>query len=466
MNKDILIGKSDRQIRLLGSLGNRHGMITGATGTGKTVSLMVMAEGFSRMGTPVFVADVKGDMSALSQAGEHKDKIIERAERIGIDDFDFEANPVELWDIWGERGLPVHATVHEIGATLMGRMLDLSDTQEGVLEIAFYYADKNDIHLEDIDDLRELMLTINDNRERVSAEYGLVGSSSIAAIQRALLRLDADGVAKFFGTPTLKLSDLMRCDENDHGIINILSAESLILKPKAYSTFLLWLLTELFDKLPEAGDMDHPKMVFFFDEAHLLFDDCPPALLQRVEQVVRLIRSKGVGVYFCSQSPDDVPESILGQLGNRVQHALRAFTPRDQKAVKAAAETFADNPDIDVREVITNLGVGEALVSMLNVDGIPEPVEKAIIAPPRCRMGTIDENERDAIIQASDLRDSYIVEHVNVDDMTIEEVRERLYYQVESDDEPEPESDDEPVDTPVERRYTIGDFFNRLLGLK
>jgi uncharacterized protein len=463
MNKDILIGKSNRQIRLLGALGNRHGMIAGATGTGKTVSLMVMAEGFSRMGTPVFVADVKGDMSALSQAGEHKDKIIERAERIGIDDFSFDANPVELWDIWGENGLPVRAAIHNIGPALMARMLELNDTQTGVLEIAFYYANQNDMYIKTVDDMRKLMRIINDEREQVSAEYGLVGGSSIAAIQRSLLRLESDGVATFFGSPNMELSDLIRCNEDGHGIINILAAESLILKPKAYSTFLLWLLTELFNKLPEAGDMDHPKMVFFFDEAHLLFDDCPPALLQRVEQVVRLIRSKGVGIYFCSQSPDDIPETILGQLGNRVQHALRAFTPRDQKAVRAAAETFADNPDINVREIITNLGVGEALVSMLNAAGIPEPVEKAIIAPPRCRMGTITNNEREAIIEASELHDKYTVE--DIDSLTDEQIRERLYYKVEQDEPVESDESESDVDNSEPYRYTMGDFFKRLFGV-
>jgi uncharacterized protein len=395
MNDDrILLGKGRQPVHLLAKYGNRHGLVAGATGTGKTVSLMVMAEGFSRLGVPVFMADVKGDVAGLAMPGVMNDKLKQRVAQIGVDGYVNEASPVIFWDVFGKAGHPVRTTVSEIGPTLLSRILQLNDTQAGVLEIAFKLADDRGLLLLDLDDLRALLGFVADNRKEISSAYGLVSAASIAAIQRALLTLDRDGGAALLGEPALDLADLMRTDLNGRGVISILAAEQLILKPRLYSTFLLWLLSELFENLPEVGDLDRPKLVFCFDEAHLLFDDAPAALRERVEQVVRIIRSKGVGVYFCSQFPDDVPNEILGQLGNRVQHALRAYTPRDQKAVRTAAETFVPNPALDVAAVIGQLGVGEALVSTLQDKGVPSPVERALIAPPRCRMGAITPEER------------------------------------------------------------------------
>jgi hypothetical protein len=379
---------------LLARYGNRHGLVAGATGTGKSVTLMVMAEGFSRLGVPVFLADVKGDLAGLCQAGAPHERISQRVEQIGMSDYRQEANPVVFWDIYGELGHPVRCSISEMGPTLLGRVLELNDTQTGVLDIVFKLADEQGLLLIDMDDLRALLGFVADNRKEISTEYGLVSAQSVAAIQRQLLRLESDGGKQFFGEPALDLNDFMRQDMSGRGVVNVMAADKLILKPRLYSSFLLWMLSELFENLPEVGDLDRPKMVFFFDEAHLLFGDCPPALLQRVEQVVRLIRSKGVGVYFCSQNPDDIPGAVLGQLGNRVQHALRAFTPRDQKAVRTAAETFASNPNLDVAKVIGELGVGEALVSTLQDKGIPLPVERTLICPPRCRIGAITPEER------------------------------------------------------------------------
>ncbi len=394
---DILIGKGEAQVHLLGKYGNRHGLVAGATGTGKTVSLMVLAEGFSRLGVPVFMADVKGDVAGLAMAAVVNPKITERVAAIGIEDYTPAASPVVFWDLYGANGHPVRATVSEIGPTLLARMLELNDTQAGVLDIAFKLADDQGLLLLDLADLRAVLGFVAASRKEISTTYGLVSTPSIGAIQRALLRLETDGGEQFFGEPALALEDLMRTDPSGRGVINILAAERLILKPRLYSTFLLWLLSELFESLPEVGDLDQPKLVFMFDEAHLLFDDAPPALLQRVEQVVRIIRSKGVGVYFCSQYPDDVPDAILGQLGNRIQHALRAFTPRDQKAVRVAAETFRANPKLDVADTISQLGVGEALVSTLMDKGIPMPVERTLVAPPRARIGSITAAERLAV---------------------------------------------------------------------
>ncbi|KAA2285546.1 helicase HerA-like domain-containing protein [Arenimonas fontis] len=396
---DILIGQGEQPVRLLGRYGNRHGLVAGATGTGKSVTLMVMAEGFSRLGVPVVMADVKGDIAGLAVAGTPNPKIEERLRTIGLEGYANEASPVVFWDLFGKLGHPLRTTVSEVGPTLMGRMLELNDTQAGVLDIAFKLADDRGLLLLDLDDLRALLGFVAEARREISQAYGLVSPQSIAAIQRALLRLEQDGGKQFFGEPALQLADLMRQDMSGRGIVNLIAADQLILRPRLYSSFLLWLLSELFETLPEVGDLDVPKLVFFFDEAHLLFDDCPPALRQRVEQVVRLIRSKGVGVYFCSQNPDDVPDEVLGQLGNRVQHALRAFTPRDQKAVRAAAETFVPNPNLDVARVIGELGVGEALVSTLQDKGVPMPVQRTLICPPRCRMGTISEEER-AVVRA------------------------------------------------------------------
>jgi uncharacterized protein len=394
---EILIGKGEKPVKLLAKYGNRHGLVAGATGTGKTISLIVLAEGFSRLGVPVFIADVKGDVSGMAMPGTLNEKIGRRIAEIGIEDYTQEACPVLFWDLYGKTGHPVRATVSEIGPTLLGRILELNDIQTGVLEVVFKMADENGLLLLDLDDLRALLGFVADNRKEISTQFGLVSTQSIAAIQRSLLSMEREGGETFFGEPALELSDLMRTDLSGRGIVNVLTADQLILKPRLYSSFLLWLLSELFENLPEVGDLDKPRLVFCFDEAHLLFDDATPALRQRVEQVIRIIRSKGVGVYFCSQFPDDVPNEILGQLGNRIQHALRAYTPRDQKAVRTAAETFVANPRLNVAEVISQLGVGEALVSTLQEKGIPMPVEQTIICPPRCRMGTITPEERTVV---------------------------------------------------------------------
>jgi uncharacterized protein len=403
---EILVGKSDQDVWLHARYANRHGMIAGATGTGKSVSLMVLAEGFSKIGVPVFLADVKGDLAGLAQAGVMNDKLKSRIDQLGID-WTANSNPVVFWDIYGKLGHPVRATISDMGPHLLGRLLELNDTQQGVLEVVFRAADDEGLLILDLKDLRAMLNFASDHAKDISKHYGLISPASLAAIQRALLSLEESGADHFFGEPALDLADFMRQDMSGRGIINVLAADQLILKPKLYSTFLLWMLSELFENLPEAGDLDRPKLVFFFDEAHLLFDDAPPALIQRIEQVVRLIRSKAVGVYFCSQNPDDVPQTVLGQLGNRVQHALRAFTPRDQKAVRAAAETFPPNPKVDVVAVITQLGVGEALVTTLQDHGIPLPVQQTLIAPPGSRIGTITEEERTTIRSRSPLGGKY-----------------------------------------------------------
>ena len=403
----ILLGMGDEPVFLHGRYGNRHGLVAGATGTGKTVSLMVLAEGFSRMGVPVFLADVKGDVSGLSMPGSLSAKIQERVASTGVEGYTPEASPVVFWDLYGRSGHPVRTTISEIGPMLLGRMLDLSDAQVGALEIAFALADDRGLLLLDLDDLRALLTFVSENRKDISAKYGLVSPQSIAAIQRGLLSLDREGGEALFGEPALELVDLMRTDLGGRGIVNVLAADQLILKPRLFSSFLLWLLSELFESLPEVGDLDKPRLVFIFDEAHLLFDDAPAALRDRVEQVVRLIRSKGVGVYFCSQYPDDVPGEILGQLGNRVQHALRAFTPRDQRAVRTAAETFVANPRLDVARVISTLAVGEALVSTLQEGGVPMPVQRTIMAPPRSRIGAITPEERATVRSRSPIGAKY-----------------------------------------------------------
>ena len=391
MTEPLFLGRAEGPVP---RFGNRHGLIAGATGTGKTVSLMVLAEAFSRIGTPVFIADVKGDVAGLAAAGTDSGKLRARLETLGVSDWKPEANPVIFWDLYGELGHPLRTTISEMGPVLLARVLELNDTQTGVLEVIFRLADDQGLVLLDLDDLRALLGLVQENARAISKQYGLVGASSIAAIQRALLQLEQAGGRHFFGEPALELADFLRQDMSGRGVINILAADKLILSPRLYSSFLLWLLSELFETLPEVGDVEQPKLVFIFDEAHLLFADCPAALRQRVEQVVRLIRSKGVGVYFCSQQPDDVPSEILGQLGNRIQHALRAFTPRDQKAVRTAAETFVPNPTFKVTEAITQLAVGEALVSTLQDRGVPMPVERTLMTAPHCRMGTISAEER------------------------------------------------------------------------
>jgi len=396
----IFIGKGTRPVYLQPKLANRHGLIAGATGTGKTVSLQILAEDFSRRGVPVFMADVKGDLSGLSQPGKDHPKLMERAATIGLADYAFEAFPVVFWDLFGKKGHRVRATISDMGPLLLARMLGLNETQEGVLYAVFKMADDQGMLLLDLKDLRALLTFAGENAKELTFEYGNIPRASVGAIQRRLLVLEQEGAKQFLGEPALELYDLIRTGANGYGNINILAADKLMQTPKLYATFLLWLLSELFEELPEVGDPDKPRLVFFFDEAHLLFDDAPKALVKKVEQVVRLIRSKGVGVYFVTQNPLDIPDSILGQLGNRIQHALRAFTPREQKAVRAAATTFRANPAFDAAGVIKELGVGEALVSTLGGKGIPGIVERTLIRPPASRLGPATMAERKAVMEA------------------------------------------------------------------
>ncbi len=401
MNDPILIAVANSPIYLLPKMANRHGLIAGATGTGKTVTLQTLAENFSARGVPVFMADVKGDLAGLSQPGGNNSKIVERVKELKIDDFKGEASPVIFWDVFGEQGHPVRATVSEMGPLLLGRLLELNETQEGVLNMVFKIADENGLLLLDLKDLRAMLQYVADNADQFQTQYGNISAASAGAIQRSLLALESQGADKFFGEPALNLQDLIQT-EGGKGIINILAADRLMQKsPKVYATFLLWMLSELFETLPEIGDPEKPKLVFFFDEAHLLFTDIAKPVEEKIEQMVRLIRSKGVGVYFVSQNPLDIPDVVLGQLGNRVQHALRAFTPRDQKAVLAAAETFRQNPKFKIDKVITELGVGEALVSMLDENGSPEIVERAKIVPPRSQIGAITPEQRKEIVSSS-----------------------------------------------------------------
>lgn len=407
MTGKLLIGLGEQPQTITLNLANRHGLIAGATGTGKTVTLQIMAEAFSRAGVPVFCADVKGDLAGLSRAGEPRPKLEQRAAELGYEDYDFSPSPTVFWDLFGQQGHPVRTTVAEMGPVLLARLMELNDTQEGVLNIAFRVADDEGLALLDLKDLRAILNFVGEQASVLTTLYGNVSKSSVGAIQRRILVMEEQGAEHFFGEPALLLKDMMRSDLSGRGIINVLAADKLMMSPKLYATFLLWLLSELFEELPEVGDPDKPKLVFFFDEAHLLFDDAPKALIEKVEQVVRLIRSKGVGVYFVTQNPIDVPPEILGQLGNRVQHALRAFTPRDQKAVRVAAETFRANPAYDTKEVITQLGVGEALVSTLMPGGIPSIVERTKIIPPRSRMGPITPEERAETMDYSPVQGKY-----------------------------------------------------------
>ncbi len=397
----IFIGKGTKPVYLQPALANRHGLIAGATGTGKTVSLQILAEDFSRRGVPVFMADVKGDLSGISQSGKAHPKLSERAGTIGLADYRFEAFPVVFWDLFGKKGHRVRATVSDMGPLLLARMLGLNETQEGVLYAVFKLADDQGMLLLDLKDLRALLTFAGENAKELTLEYGNIPRASVGAIQRRLLVLEQEGARQFLGEPALDLHDFMRTGAGGYGNINILAADRLMHTPKLYATFLLWLLSELFEELPEVGDPDKPGLVFFFDEAHLLFDDAPKALVEKVEQVVRLIRSKGVGVYFVTQNPLDIPDAILGQLGNRIQHALRAFTPREQKAVRAAAETFRANPAFDAAAAIKELGVGEALVSTLGRKGIPGMVERTLIRPPASRLGPATAAERKLAMQDS-----------------------------------------------------------------
>src|SRR5499426_4552921 len=392
---------------LLPGLANRHGLVAGATGTGKTVTLQVLAEQFSRIGVPAFMADVKGDLSGIAAPGSLSAKMKERLAMLQLDEPHWEGCPVVFWDVYGAQGHPVRATISDLGPLLLGRLLNLNDTQGGVLTLVFKVADDNGLLLLDLKDLRAMLQHVGDNAARLKTQYGNISAASIGAIQRALLELEGQGGEHIFGEPALDLDDLMQTDGRGQGIINILAADKLINSPKLYATFLLWLLSELFERLPEVGDPEKPKLVFFFDEAHLLFEDAEPALVRKIEQVVRLIRSKGIGVFFVTQNPLDVPDTVLGQLGNRVQHALRAFTPRDQKAVKAAAQTFRQNPKLNTETVLTELAVGEALVSMLDENGSPEVVERAKIVPPRSQVGAITLDQRKQIIDSSVLAGHY-----------------------------------------------------------
>jgi DNA helicase HerA-like ATPase len=392
---------------LLLRYGNRHGLVTGATGTGKTVTLQILAEGFSKQGVPVFCADIKGDLSGIAMKGEPGKALTDRAKTIRLDPYETEQFPVIFWDLFGVEGHPIRTTISEMGPLLLSRLMDLSEAQEGVMNIAFKIADEDGLLLLDMKDLQALLANIADRADEISAKYGNVTKASVGAIQRSLLILDQQGGSHFFGEPALKITDLMRTAQDGRGAINVLAADKLMMNPRLYATFLLWLLSELFEELPEIGDPDKPKLVFFFDEAHLLFDDAPKIVIDRVEQVVRLIRSKGVGVYFVTQNPLDVPETVLAQLGNRVQHALRAYSPREQKAVKAAAETFRPNPAFDCAKIITQLGVGEALVSTLAAKAVPSVVERTLIRPPASRIGPVTPDERRKVMAESPVAGQY-----------------------------------------------------------
>jgi len=397
----LVIAQGSTPLYLLPKMANRHGLVAGATGTGKTVTLQVMAEAFSRIGVPVFAADVKGDLSGISQPGTPNPKIDERAKKLNLRAFSYAPCPVTFWDVFGEQGHPVRATISEMGPLLLARLLNLNDIQESVLALVFKIADDNGLLLLDVKDLQALLQYVGENSKQFQTQYGNISAASIGSIQRGLLALQQQGAAKFFGEPALNLDDLMQTDSNGHGIVNILAADKLLQSPKVYATFLLWLLTALFERLPEVGDPEKPKLIFFFDEAHLLFADLPKVIEDKVVQVVRLIRSKGVGVYFVTQNPLDVPETVLGQLSNRVQHALRAFTPKDQKAVRAAAETFRTNPKLNVEQAITQLAVGEALVSFLDETGTPGIVERALICPPHSQIGPITPEQRSQLTKTS-----------------------------------------------------------------
>jgi DNA helicase HerA-like ATPase len=405
--KALLVARGENEIGLLPGMANRHGLIAGATGTGKTVTLRVLAERFSSIGVPVFMADVKGDLSGLAVPGDEDARIAERVTAMKLSDYAREAFPVVFWDLFGEQGHPVRTTVSEMGPLLFSRLLNLNEVQSGVLSLAFKVADDNGLLLLDYKDLQAMVRYVGDNAAEFQTTYGNISGASIGAIQRSLLALSEQGGERFFGEPALNLQDFIQTDSDGRGIINILAADRLMRSPKLYATFLLWMLSELFEQLPEAGDPEKPKLVFFFDEAHLLFNEAPKALVEKIEQVVRLIRSKGVGVYFVTQNPVDLPDTVLGQLGNRVQHALRAFSPQDQKLVRAAAETFRANPSFAVETVITELGVGEALVSFLDQQGTPTVVERALICPPRSRLSPLSASERMTVITRSPVAGFY-----------------------------------------------------------
>ncbi len=399
MDTGLLIGGAVNRVTLNLKYANRHGLIAGATGTGKTVTMQVLAEGFAKAGVPVFLADVKGDLSGMAEAGQPHPKVEQRVESIGIQDFAFAACTVRFWDVLGEKGVPIRSTISEMGPQLLTRLLDLNETQESILTLAFEFADDEGMLMLDMKDLQSTLEHLAENTADLKAEYGTLSKASINAILRRLLMLERDGGETYFGEPALKLSDLMQIDSNGRGVINILQAQKLIRHPRTYTSFLLWLLSELFENLPEVGDQDKPKMVFFFDESHLLFRNAPKVFLEKIEQVVRLIRSKGVGIYFISQSPGDIPDTVLSQLGNRIQHALRAYTPKDRKAVKVAAQSFRPNPELDTVKVISELGVGEALVSVLQDKGVPSIVQRTLIRPPCSRIGPISDTDCERLVK-------------------------------------------------------------------
>ena len=405
-NRKILIGKGEKPVYLEPSMANRHGLIAGATGTGKTVTLKVLAEAFSDLGVPVFMADIKGDLAGTCKKGEASENVMGRVEKLGLEGFELKGYPVRFFDVFGEAGHPVRSTISDMGPVLLSRLLELTEVQEGVLNIVFHIADDNNLLLIDLKDLRSMLTYVGEHAKEFTVEYGNITKQSIGAIQRKLLQLEDEGAAKFFGEPMMEMTDLISSEE-DKGVISILHCTKLYQKPLLYSTFLLWMLSELFENLPEVGDCDKPKMIFFFDEAHLLFDDAPKALIQKIEQTVKLIRSKGVGVYFITQNPMDVPNSVLSQLNNRIQHSLRAYTPAEIKNVKAAADSFRANPAFDTASVITELKTGEALVSCLDEDGKPSVVEKATICPPQSYMGAIDDERRKSVIEYSELYGKY-----------------------------------------------------------
>ena len=444
MTAPLLIARSSKDLYLLPQMANRHGLIAGATGTGKTVSLQTMAEQLSGAGVPVFMADVKGDLAGLSQPGGGNPKVQARIEKLGLANFAFAASPVVFWDVFGRDGHPVRATVSEMGPLLLSRILDLNEVQQGVLAVAFKVADDNGLLLLDLKDLRSLVQYVGENAKQFTSQYGNVSTASVGAIQRGLLQLEQQNGASFFGEPALNFDDWLQTD-GGKGQINILAADKLMQSPRLYATFLLWMLSELYESLPEIGDAERPRLVFFFDEAHLLFDDAPAPLLEKIEQIVRLVRSKGVGVYFVTQNPLDVPDVILGQLGNRVQHALRAFTPRDQKAVQAAAETFRANPKLDVAKVITELEVGEALVSLLDEKGAPGVVERAFVIPPHSHVGAITPEQRQAVMASSLIAGHY--EKAVDRESAYEQLKERAAAKLDPATPPAPASSGGWLDT-------------------
>lgn len=444
-NRSFVAINDEKEICFIPKMANRHGLITGATGTGKTISLQVLAETFSDMGVPVFAADMKGDLSGVAKIGGNKESVTKRVEKFKLPEkgFEYKNFPVQFWDVFGEQGHPIRATMSSLGPILLERLLTLNDTQGAVLNLIFKIADENDLLLLDLKDLQKMLQYVGENRAQFTTQYGNISSQSIGAIQRNLARLETEGGKVFFGEPELVISDLLKTDNRGKGIINILAADKLMNSPRIYTTFLLWLLADLFENLPEVGDLEKPKLVFFFDEAHMLFNDMPKILLEKVEQIIRLIRSKGVGVYFITQNPADIPETILGQLGNRIQHALRAYTPNDQKAVRVAANTFRPNPKFSTETAITELGTGEALVSFLDEKGAPNPVERAFILPPQGQIGPITLQERTQIMQSSLLYGVYekeidrisafeiIAERMQADDLQKQQLEEQKQLEIQ-----------------------------------